>query len=1020
MARQDPEHWQLLSAELDRVLDIQGQARASYLAALRERNPSLADELDGLLAADEAAQRAGFLEQGAAALLPTAATRTGDPAPPFAVDTPPLREGSVFGPYRIAGVIGRGGMGIVYDADEIESGRRVALKVLQGRLDDVREREMFEREGRLAASITHEHCVFVFGASEIAGLPAIAMERMAGTLGDRLAARGGPLAPGEAVDAALQLVSGLRAAAAAGVLHRDVKPSNCFVDADGVVKIGDFGISRSLRPTEETALTARGHVAATPAYASPEQLRGATVDVRSDIYSLGATLYELLTGRRPFERSDLMALLMAVANDRPAAPHVVNRAVPKGLGDVVLRCLAKDPARRYADYDALERALEPYASAAPTPATVGRRFLAGLVDHLLLAALTLPMVVLWYSTGGLRMEVRQLSLQHVAGLVLFAAYYGIEAAWSASPGKMLLGLRLVDRGGRPATGVRVLGRAALFALGPWLTGALWVALSPTVKGGIAYDIQWWHGPALSGLQYAWLALLFSTVRRRNGYAGLHDLATGLRVVARRAAEAIHGSPAAIVNAAATPVETRVGSFDVSARAIDGMPEAWRWGDDPRLRRPVWVRLLPPGSPPVSQARANVTRQTRLRWLAGRRTAAEAWDVFEPVQGRPFVSLAGERGRWSDVRRWLLDLARELARAVPDEAAPPRLDRVWITTNGHAKLVDDPVLDAALPQAGSSSALLGELARAAKARAGGPWPVAAEAFLARLDGQPDADPSTAVGDLERLADSRASVTRAWRAAALLVPILFPLFTAALMVGGVLMFSSRSAKLTADERAVIVALQTLWSDARGPATLSADDRDGLETVLATRYRPILTGGQLFTPENVFLGLSPQHQDLAAQILARHPAGAASPAVMERPAVRRVQSRAAAMNAPPPMAEFAAMALSISLLFVAVPALVIAIACRGGILRVLGFEYVTDDGRRASRLRVFARTLVAWSPLLAVPAALGAAAVLGTEPGRSTFALLLGTGTAVLAAGAVWAIVTPSRGPADRLAGTWIVPR
>ena len=198
-------------------------------------------------------------------------------------------------------VLGRGGMGVVYEAEEIESGRRVALKVLEQRFGDARERERFDREGRLAASINHPHCVFVFGAAEIDGVPAIAMELMQGTLADRLTAEG-PLPPAAAVDAALQLVAGLQAAAAAGILHRDVKPSNCFVDADGVVKIGDFGISRSLRPAEETALSTRNQLAATPTYASPEQLRGAALDARADIYSLGATLYELLTGRRPFTR----------------------------------------------------------------------------------------------------------------------------------------------------------------------------------------------------------------------------------------------------------------------------------------------------------------------------------------------------------------------------------------------------------------------------------------------------------------------------------------------------------------------------------------------------------------------------------------------------------------------------------------------------------------------------------------------------------------------------------------------
>src|SRR5262249_26383503 len=152
------------------------------------------------------------------------------------------------------------------------------------------------------------------GACEIDGHPAIALEPMLETLADRLH-RDGPLSPATAVDVILQIVRGLEAAAAAGILHRDIKPSNCFVGENGLVKIGDFGISRSLRPAIDTTqqLSRLGQVVGTPSYASPEQLRGAPLDTRSDIYSVGATLFELLTGRRPFAGTDLISVVMAVA-----------------------------------------------------------------------------------------------------------------------------------------------------------------------------------------------------------------------------------------------------------------------------------------------------------------------------------------------------------------------------------------------------------------------------------------------------------------------------------------------------------------------------------------------------------------------------------------------------------------------------------------------------------------------------------------------------------------------------------
>ena len=235
-----------------------------------------------------------------------------------------LSPGSVLGPYRTVALLGQGGMGVVYEAEEIETGRRVALKVLSAeRRRDV-DRERFQREGRLAASLNHPHCVFVFGAWDIAGELVIAMELMRDTLAG-WRKRQESLPSTAAVDAVLDVIAGLDAAAHAGILHRDVKPSNCFVDDDGRIKIGDLGISISAHVPDDSSQRASGmRVVGTPAYAAPEQLRGRALDARSDIYGVGATLYELVTGHVPFEREDLMALLMAVANDVPRAPHLVN------------------------------------------------------------------------------------------------------------------------------------------------------------------------------------------------------------------------------------------------------------------------------------------------------------------------------------------------------------------------------------------------------------------------------------------------------------------------------------------------------------------------------------------------------------------------------------------------------------------------------------------------------------------------------------------------------------------------
>ena len=193
-----------------------------------------------------------------------------------------------FGGYRLRGLLGRGGMGTVYDAEQIATARRVALKMLGQGLDSPEMRQRFLREGRLAAGVSHPNSLYVFGSEEIEGVPVITMEIAgSGTLKDKLKRRG-PLPVTEAVDAMLDVIAGLEAAFAAGVLHRDVKPSNCFVTPDGSVKIGDFGLSVSTLAKEDSYVTATGVIMGTPAYASPEQLRGDNLDVRADIYSVGA------------------------------------------------------------------------------------------------------------------------------------------------------------------------------------------------------------------------------------------------------------------------------------------------------------------------------------------------------------------------------------------------------------------------------------------------------------------------------------------------------------------------------------------------------------------------------------------------------------------------------------------------------------------------------------------------------------------------------------------------------------
>ncbi|MCX5684512.1 MAG: serine/threonine-protein kinase, partial [Planctomycetota bacterium] len=232
-------------------------------------------------------------------------------ASPAQVHVPP-EAGKIFGSYHLVRLLGQGGMGAVYEAEQLESGRRVALKILSQSLDSAEARARFLREGRLAASVNHPNSVYIYGTEEIEGTPAIAMELVpGGTIEDRIKQKG-PMPAPEAVDAILQIIEGLEAAQAVGVLHRDVKPSNCFIENDGTVKIGDFGLSISTKGRAEPNVTVTGTFLGTPAFSSPEQLRGDELDVRSDIYAVGITLYYLLTGKTPFKADNLVRFVATV------------------------------------------------------------------------------------------------------------------------------------------------------------------------------------------------------------------------------------------------------------------------------------------------------------------------------------------------------------------------------------------------------------------------------------------------------------------------------------------------------------------------------------------------------------------------------------------------------------------------------------------------------------------------------------------------------------------------------------
>ena len=261
---------------------------------------------------------------------------------------PPRHEGDLgtLGPYRVLDLLGHGGMGIVLRGQDDVLDRVVALKVLRPALAHGRDRFRFVREARAAAQVRHDHVVEVHAVvNPPDGLPYIVMEYLAGPTLAQAIRRAGRLGPREAASVALQVAEGLAAAHAAGLVHRDIKPSNVMLDpAKGRTKITDFGLARPAG--ESSDVTQEGSTVGTPAYMSPEQARGEVVDARSDVYSLGATLYEALTGEPPF-RGTAGSVLRQVIDTDPRAPRRINSALPRDLETICLKAMAREPATRY-------------------------------------------------------------------------------------------------------------------------------------------------------------------------------------------------------------------------------------------------------------------------------------------------------------------------------------------------------------------------------------------------------------------------------------------------------------------------------------------------------------------------------------------------------------------------------------------------------------------------------------------------------------------------------------------------
>jgi serine/threonine protein kinase len=667
------------------------------------------------------------LELPSSSSTPTTIDADATIAPTTDVTTPsePVGIGEHIGPYQLVRWLGSGGMGTVWEAIESGTGRRVALKRLaKSMVSDETYVKRFVREAQLAAQISHSNVTFIYGAGSEQGQPYIAMELMPGTtLADKVE-DDGPLEYPVAIDGIIDAVDGLIAAHELGMIHRDVKPSNCFIDTDDSIKIGDFGLSKSLVSTEVN-LTQTGTFMGTPSYAAPEQIRGIDLDGRTDIYSVGATIFFLLTGNTPF-KGDAMSVTAQIISDKPPACSSLNQRVPKDLDTVIAKCLEKEPSKRFQTLEELKLALLPFATQRESIADIGRRLAAFMIDQIMIQ-ITFAVGILVYTVGKIiqLQHMHQLTGEEAAKVftdsssrsMMFWAtiscwlftmiYYAYcEGRLGHGVGKRLMGLKLVNKEGQRAGFWRALLRTAIIpgALGIPFSIGIWQSIYGETPVTTEDNImQMLRGILLS---YIPPLIFISTMRTSNRLLGVHGMISGTRVT--RGSTHAQKTPIPIVEPRGS-LENILQFGPYESQALMGESSLGKvyLGHDKQLNRNVWIVVRNDGRAPSSE-RINLSRSSRQRWLEGGVTKSASiqpdsnpsqarWDAYEAILGVPIQTFVGTQHKadWTQYGQVMIDIVDELKASLQDGTLPPSpsLTLIWLDKNGHAKLLDKQLVNA---------------------------------------------------------------------------------------------------------------------------------------------------------------------------------------------------------------------------------------------------------------------------------------------------------------------------------------
>jgi len=398
--------WERVEQLFHEALGLAPEDRSAFLSAACIGDDGMLREVQSLLHADESTR-----------ILPE----------PFLSHKGAMAAGERLGHYEILALCGRGGTGTVYCARDVRSGREVALKVFPT-LISPEQRRRYLKEAQAASALHHPYVVSIYEVGRADDQDYIVMEYVDGrTLGETIPAGG--LTAGEALGLARMIAEALAVAHAAGIVHRDLKPANLMVKPDGSIKILDFGLAKFMETGESPSLqTSTGQIVGTVCYLSPEQAQGQPVDARSDVFSFGAVLYEMLTGERPFDRGSMAGTLSAILRDTPAPVRRLRPGTPRDIVKIVEQCLEKDREKRYGSAQGLLSALSACHVRLDTPPNRVWRFLRRpevLVPTLALLLFLLTGSAFW---GARQLRVRRARRTIMPRIAALVAQHRYNAA----------------------------------------------------------------------------------------------------------------------------------------------------------------------------------------------------------------------------------------------------------------------------------------------------------------------------------------------------------------------------------------------------------------------------------------------------------------------------------------------------------------------------------------------------------------------------------------------------------------